>query len=521
MRIAVAEEMQKVDQLAQERFGLSTLVLMENAGSAAARLARSLLPSGGRVVVLAGKGNNGGDGLVAARHLANWGVKVVVVLADKNLKGASLTNLEIARRMGLEIIEAKEKRKCEVLLLTSDLVIDGLLGTGISGPPRGLAAELIASLSSRTGPILSLDLPSGTGSYGQVFQPHVRATWTITFGVPKLGAFVYPAASAAGKIYLTDLGIPKRLIQEECRTAELLDQSILNKLPPRPATAHKGEAGKVLIVAGSSGYTGAAALAAQGALRAGAGLVTLAVPQPIYPILASKLTEAMVVGLPAENQLLGPASLPRLLELAEGMDAIAVGPGLGRGEGVTKLVAGILENAKAPVVLDADGLYALSQLEARRGKQPLILTPHSGELARLLKVSSQYVEANRLAAAKKAAEAFQATMVLKGPGTLIAAPGELTCLNPTGNAAMASGGMGDLLTGLIAALLPQASSPRLAAAIGAYVHGLCGDQAAEKLACQRGLLASDLLPFIPGALAGKYQGRSPINILDQAWKEGQ
>ena len=412
MRIAVAEEMQKVDQLAQERFGLSTLVLMENAGSAAARLARSLLPSGGRVVVLAGKGNNGGDGLVAARHLANWGVKVVVVLADKNLKGASLTNLEIARRMGLEIIEAKEKRKCEVLLLTSDLVIDGLLGTGISGPPRGLAAELIASLSSRTGPILSLDLPSGTGSYGQVFQPHVRATWTITFGVPKLGAFVYPAASAAGKLSDRPRHTPKA-DQEECRTAELLDQSILNKLPPRPATAHKGEAGKVLIVAGSSGYTGAAALAAQGALRAGAGLVTLAVPQPIYPILASKLTEAMVVGLPAENQLLGPASLPRLLELAEGMDAIAVGPGLGRGEGVTKLVAGILENAKAPVVLDADGLYALSQLEARRGKQPLILTPHSGELARLLKVSSQYVEANRLAAAKKAAEAFQATMVLK------------------------------------------------------------------------------------------------------------
>ena len=339
MRIAVAEEMQKVDQLAQERFGLSTLVLMENAGSAAARLARSLLPSGGRVVVLAGKGNNGGDGLVAARHLANWGVKVVVVLADKNLKGASLTNLEIARRMGLEIIEAKEKRKCEVLLLTSDLVIDGLLGTGISGPPRGLAAELIASLSSRTGPILSLDLPSGTGSYGQVFQPHVRATWTITFGVPKLGAFVYPAASAAGKIYLTDLGIPKRLIQEECRTAELLDQSILNKLPPRPATAHKGEAGKVLIVAGSSGYTGAAALAAQGALRAGAGLVTLAVPQPIYPP-RQQAHRGHGCGLPAENQLLVWQSLPRLLELAEGMDAIAAYPGLGRGEGVTKLVAG-------------------------------------------------------------------------------------------------------------------------------------------------------------------------------------
>lgn len=516
--------MQKVDHLAQERFGLSTLVLMENAGLATARLAARMMPKGGRVVVLAGKGNNGGDGLVAARHLANWGARVLVLLVDGKMQGPALVNLQIAQRMGLELLEVSsgETRKTEALFSTSDLVIDALLGTGILGPPQGLTAELIASLALRRGPILSVDLPSGTNSLGQAFQPHVQATATITFGTPKLGQLVYPAAESVGKVYLADIGLPGNLIQQVCQEAELLDDGIYTQLPARKPTAHKGTAGKVLLVAGSMGYTGAAALLAQGALRAGAGLVTLAVPEPIYPILASKLTEAMVQGLPAENNMLGPASLPRLLELAEGMDAIAIGPGLGRGEGPTRLVAGLLAGVAAPMVIDADGLFALSQLSQKPQRSgSLILTPHSGEMARLLNLTSQQVEGNRLAAAKRAARDWQATVVLKGPRTIIADAKTIPYLNPTGNAAMASGGMGDLLCGMITGLLPQMEDPLLAAALGAYVHGLCGDLAQRELAAQRGLVAGDLLAFIPGALSGSYQAQGPIELLDDYWKEGE
>ncbi len=523
LRLAVAEQMRKVDQVAQERFGLSTAVLMENAGLASARVAARMLPAGGRIVILAGKGNNGGDGLAAARHLANWGAKVLVVAAEKNMKGPAATNLEIIRQMGLEILEAapRDNRRIEALLLTADLVIDALLGTGITGPPQGIAADLINSLSGRTGPILSLDLPSGTNSLGEVFQPHVKASCTVTFGAPKVGTLLYPAAAQTGKVYLADLGIPQSLIAQECQAAELLDETILAKLPPRAPDAHKGKAGRVLLVAGSEGFTGAAALLAQGALRAGAGLVTLAVPESIYPILAGKLTESMVQKLPAENQLLGPASLPRILELAEGMDAVAVGPGLGRGEGPTRLVAGLLAGVNAPLALDADGLYALSRLSDKpRREQPLLLTPHSGELARLLAVTSGQVDANRLSMAQQAASTFNATVVLKGPGTIIAAPGAIPYLNPTGNAAMASGGMGDLLCGIIAALLPGLE-PRLAAAIGVFVHGLGGDLAARELGCERGLVARDLLRFIPGALAGKYPAPRLILPLDEVWKEGK
>ncbi len=523
MRLATAEQIAQVDKLAQERFGLSCLVLMENAGQATARLAARLMPQAGRVVVLAGKGNNGGDGLVAARHLANWGARVLVVLVDKNMQGPALINLQILQRMKLDLMEVspKETRRLDAILGAADLVIDALLGTGISGPPQGYIAELIELLAARTGPILSVDLPSGTGSLGQLFQPHVRATATIALAAPKLGHVLYPAAGAVGTVFLTDLGLPQSLIRQVCQEAELLDHHIYARLPARDPLTHKGTAGKVLVVAGSPGFTGAATLAAQGALRSGAGLVTLATPQSVSQILAGKLTEAMVQGLPDENNLLGQASLPRLLELAEGVDAVAIGPGLGRGEGITSLVAELLAKCKAPVVLDADGLYALSQLPPQREReQPLILTPHSGELARLLKTTSFQVDANRIASAKQAAELWQATVVLKGPGTIIAEPRGIPRLNPTGNAAMASGGMGDLLSGIIAGLLPQVESPFAAAAVGTYVHGLAGDLAAEALSAQRGLVAGDLLVFIPGALAGRDHASSPIQLLDHSWKEG-
>jgi hydroxyethylthiazole kinase-like uncharacterized protein yjeF len=476
------------------------------------------------VTILVGKGNNGGDGLVAARHLANWGARVLVCLVDRQMQGSAAINLQIAQRLGIDLlqVQANGNRKMEALLTTSDLVVDALLGTGTTGPPRGLVAELIESLSLRRGPILSVDLPSGTNSLGQVFQPRVQATATITFGTPKLGHVVYPAGRYTGKVYLADLGLPSRLIQELCQEAELLDSGIYSKLPARDPQTHKGKAGKVLLVAGSIGYSGAAGLLAQGALRAGAGLVTLAVPQSIYPILASKLTEAMVWGLPEENGILGPSSLPRLLELAEGMDAIAIGPGLGRGEGPGRLVEGLLVGCDQPVVVDADGLFALSQLSQRPKRSgPLILTPHSGEMARLLKLTCRQVDSNRLALAKRAAKLWQATVVLKGPRTVIADSQSIPYLNPTGNAAMASGGMGDLLSGIIAGLLPQVESPLAAAALGSYVHGLCGDLAADKLSAQRGLVASDLLQFIPGALAGKYKAEGIIHLLEDHWKEGE
>jgi NAD(P)H-hydrate epimerase len=508
MRLATAAQMREMDRLTITEFGLPGLVLMENAGRAVAEAAWELLPeSGGRVLVLAGKGNNGGDGFVAARHLVAQGVEVGVLLFARaeELKGDAATNCRYAQRLGLTIIEQPDDDTLAGALELADVVVDGLLGTGVKGEVTGRLREVIELLADCPAPIVAVDLPSGLDAdTGAILGAIVEAQITVSFGLAKPGLLQYPGKDCCGQLRVVDIGLPPGLPDEldiDTFVTEIGDCQVM--LPARPGDAHKGDAGRVLVVAGSPGLTGAACLAGNAAARAGAGLVTVACPAPLQPVLAAKLTEVMTVALPAaETGTLTAAALEPLRAWQAKADALALGPGLSQAPGVGELVAGLLAEWDGPVVLDADGLNVLAgQTEVlTRREAPTVVTPHPGELARLLRVSIEAIQADRLSAARDAAERLDCLVVLKGAATIIATPDGEAWLNPTGNPGMASGGMGDVLTGVIAALLAEGCDPLEAAVAGVYLHGLAGDLAAADLG-PRGLLAGDVLDRLPVAVA--------------------
>ncbi len=522
MYVVTSAEMAELDRRAEEEFGVPTALLMENAGRRVVDVVPVLVPAGGRrCVVLAGKGSNGGDGLVAARHLTarGWKVEVLLLSREDEVKGEARRNLLLAREAGVEVspVNSIALAGARERLAGADVIVDAIFGTGFKGSPMGLAAQMIEAANAAPAPVVAVDVPSGVDAdSGGVRGAAIVAAATVTMGWPKVGLLLYPGAARAGRLYVADIGYPPGLLERFRPTTHAVTPEMVRQtLPPRPPDGHKGTFGRVLICAGSVGFSGAPSLCALGALRAGAGLVTVGVSEAIYPIVAAREVEAMPHPLPDEDGGVGAAAWERLAELSADADVIAAGPGLGRRPGTAALIRRMLTESRLPLVLDADALNLLAGTDgAGAGSAPKILTPHPGEMARLLKTPISSVQEDRLRTAREAARTFNAVVVLKGARTVVAAPQGEAFIIPTGNPGMATGGMGDVLTGVIAALVAQ-RLPLLAAAwAGAYLHGLAGDLVSERMGTA-GLLAREVADAVPPARLAVLSGpvRGPIHIL--------
>jgi len=421
--LATVDEMRRADRRAIEELGVPGVVLMENAGRGAADLIERVFgpARGRRIVVIAGKGNNGGDGFVVARQLAGRGATVdawlVAVAAD--VRGDALTNLEALRRVGIPLTEVTTRDGIDALnraLRGADVVVDALLGTGVSGALSGLLADAIGAINEAGRPVASLDLPSGLGADGgTVPGPTVRADLTVTFGLAKPGLYLLPGAQHAGRVEVADLGVPRESLARGVRLGLVEAEDVSSLLPPRAQDTHKGRHGHLLVVAGSVGKTGAAVLACRGALRAGTGLVTCATPASQQAVVAAHLAEAMTEPLPeTARATLSAKALDRLVELAHRMDAVAVGPGVGLEPETKGAVRDLVRAVDRPMVVDADALTALVGHLAlvREARAPRLLTPHPGEAARLLGTTVAAVQADRLGSTRALAEATGAVVAL-------------------------------------------------------------------------------------------------------------
>ncbi len=517
MKLVSPETMARLDRESAAAGGPTTAELMARAGAAAFEAIRRRFPSewAGRVAVLCGPGNNGGDGFVVARHLAAAGARRVraVLLGRReqvrgDAAGALAALLEAAPRV---LVEAPEDGALAGALGAAgwDLAVDALFGTGLARPLEGGYRTAVEWLNAFHGPVVAIDLPSGVdAATGRVLGAAVRATVTLTLGLAKLGLALLPGAALAREVVVLDIGHPAALAAA-APGDRLLDPAELGaavrRLLPRDPAGHKGTYGHVLVVAGAAGTAGAAALAALGALRAGAGLATVAAPASLCPALEAKLWEAMVRPLPeGADGALDASALAEVLDLAAARDAVVLGPGLTTRPGAAAVIREAARRLAVPTLLDADGLNALGgpeELAGLRGAAgPRVLTPHPGEMGRLLGRGTREVEADRPAAARAAAAASGAVTLLKGARTLVARPDGALAVNPTGNPAMASGGMGDVLSGVIGALLAQGLDAAAAAELGAYLHGAAGDLGAAEVG-PAGLLATDVAARIPRALA--------------------
>jgi hydroxyethylthiazole kinase-like uncharacterized protein yjeF len=508
VKIVTAEQMRELDRRAIQDRGIPGLALMENAGRAVAEAAvRMTRASPGRpIVVLCGRGSNGGDGLVAARHLAQMGrtPQVLLAAAPDEITGDAAANLSRLSEVGLSPTAVSEPGVVGRACSRAGLVVDALLGTGLAGEVRGLPRQLIEALSNTHLPVLAVDVPSGLDAdSGRPLGAAVQARETVTMGLPKIGLYLYPGCDYAGRVSVADIGLPADLLDESPAVAELTVPTWVRFLLPRRRTAaHKGDFGRVLVIAGSAGMTGAACLSAEAALRVGAGLVTVGCPASINDILEVKLTEVITFPLPETyERTLDTRALALILDLAEQTDVLAIGPGLSRQPDTAVLLRRLVARAEKPMVIDADGLNALADTAAllEGDHAPTVLTPHPGEMARLMEVTAEEVQANRLHFAEAATNRFQSVIILKGACTLIAEQGRPLMVNPTGNPGMASGGTGDVLTGMVAGLMAQGLLPFEAAAAAAYLHGLAGDLAAQQVG-EASLLAGDVLRALPEAL---------------------
>ncbi len=508
--VFTAEEVRRLDRRAVEEMGIPSLTLMENAGDgAAAEIVGRFAPRERRqVVIAAGRGNNGGDGFVVARLLRELESSVSVFLLGREKDVAGDAAVELARFLerGGEVVEVTGPDRLDQLeaaCRASDLIVDALLGTGLTGPARDLVAEAIEAINRSEKPVVSLDLPSGLSSdRGELLGPAIWAALTTTFAGWKRGLLLHPGAKRAGDVRVVDIGIPPGKAELGTATFLLEAADIKPLFPARPPDAHKGSYGHLLIVAGSEGKTGAAALAARAALRSGVGLVTVAAPASQQPVIAALGMEFMTEPLPeTAARSLSFKAKDRIIELAGKADAVAVGPGLSLDPETQALVRELVRDLERPLVVDADGLSALADhldiLSVARF--PRCLTPHPGEMARMLQTSVAQVQSDRIETARAFSSRFGAFLALKGAGSVIGGPGGRVFINPTGNPGMATGGAGDVLTGMAGALLARGLKPLQALQAAVYLHGLAGDLAKDEKG-EEGLIAGDILEAIPAAI---------------------
>ena len=513
MRILNAAQMREADRFTIEDIGIPSLVLMENAGrQVVAALEAAYEPRlEGRVAVLCGRGNNGGDGFVVARTLMQRGVDVAVFLIGSvaDVRGDARANLDILGRIGATVVEVGDEQTWELHfseISQCTLIVDAIFGTGLKSALAGMMETVVADVNASGIPIVSIDLPSGLSAD----TPHligdcIDASMTVTLATPKLPLVLPPGETHAGDVVIADIGIPSEVVEGlEGPYIELLTPEVLKTLvEPRAADSHKGDFGRVTIVAGSRGKTGAAFLAAVGALRSGTGLVTVATPASCLPIIASMGAEFMTEPLAdSKAGCVTAASVAAILDMRH--DVIACGPGLGREASVGEFVRALVERSTVPLVLDADALVVLADDPSGlvgREERDVIITPHPGEMARLIGASVDEVQANRIEVASSFAATRHVYVVLKGHRTIIATPEGRVFINPTGNAGMATGGTGDLLTGMIAAWLAQLLDAEAACRLAVFLHGAAGDLA-EAADGQVSMTATDV-----AALLGKALGR--------------
>ncbi|MFC1562457.1 NAD(P)H-hydrate dehydratase [candidate division KSB1 bacterium] len=507
-KVVTAKEMRNIDKRAITEIGIPGVVLMERAGLKVAEVVFNFLEeiNGNRVVIFCGKGNNGGDGYVAARELFNKGFDVNVYIFGEKLKikGDALTNLNIAESIGINIEYITSEEWFIQAFIEGDVIIDALLGTGVSGEIYGTVGKAIELINELSIPVISVDIPSGLNSDTGQFEGNcVEAIKTVTMGLKKRGLVVSPGRGLAGEIIVADIGFGGEVIsKEEISLNVPEDFDVLCILPKRRVNCNKTECGKVFILSGSRGMTGAAALTSLSVLRAGAGLAVLGVPESLNAIMEEKLTEVITHPLPeTEGISFSIKARGEILERLNWADVFAVGPGLSRNSETLELVLSILPEVSIPTVIDADALFALSGKGEifSRIKSDVIITPHEGEFSRLMGWKIEEVLRDRIESAKRAASILKVNVLLKGSPTILSKPDGDTFLIGTGNPGMASGGVGDVLTGVIAGLAAQGLSLIDAGITGAYLHGKAGDIAKEEKG-EMGLIASDVLEFIPYAI---------------------
>jgi len=537
MKVVTADEMRNIDRKTIEEFGVPGVVLMERAGLAVASRIEEIFGRK-RVLVVCGSGNNGGDGFVVARNLnkAGWDVKVFLTSMPENLKGDALIQYKTAAKSGVAISPVEELLTHHSSLITRhSIFVDALLGTGLSKNIAGTLSELIRVVNNVNVPIVSVDIPSGISSdNGQIMGQAVRADYTITFGLPKRGHLLYPGAEHTGQLFIEDIGFPEELLRSDRLNVELLTkEEVFSLLPQRRRYSNKGDYGHVLIIAGSRGKTGAALMAAKACLRSGAGLVTIGVPESLADIFQSRVTEEMTLILPdMGNGMLSEKAAGAVLDfLKERADVVAIGPGIGVTAGIRRLMKTLIQHSTAPLVIDADGI---NSLQGERGlfsksKAPIIVTPHPGEMARLLQRSAvrthqsapppippprggrvregvkstrsellTKIEQDRINTALSFAKETGTYLVLKGVPTIIAEPAGRAYVNSTGNPGMATAGTGDVLTGMISGFLGQGLKALDASILGVYMHGLAGDIAATEKGAYS-LIATDIIDNLPAA----------------------
>ncbi|MEW5736564.1 MAG: NAD(P)H-hydrate dehydratase [Thermodesulfobacteriota bacterium] len=509
--LVTASEMRELDRATIEDFGLPGLTLMENAARGAVEVLAGLVPdlSQRKVAVFAGKGNNGGDGYVMARTLVNRGVAATVYLLARpsEIRGDAAVNLALLHKMDVPVRELPDLESFSAKIPEMDghdVIVDAILGTGISTPVRGLFGRAVEYINSRNAFRFAVDVPSGLFSDTGEAPLCVKADATATFGFAKIGCFQHPGAERTGRLSVLDIGIPRFLTERNPPGAVLLTHSWASSiLQQRKPDAHKGDTGHALVVAGSPGKTGAAALCAISALRAGAGLVTLCGPVSLLPVFEGLVREAMTAPL-AENLscALDIDALPALQDLCRQKKALAIGPGIGTEDETKSLVRAFVPLAECPLVIDADGLNCLAgESEVlRRARAPLILTPHPGEMSRLTGLSTSDIQKDRVSVARGFAVENGVIVVLKGAGTVIASPDGRVAVNSTGNPGMAAGGMGDVLTGIIVGLAAQGYSPEAAARLGVFLHGLAADRLSESRG-PFGYLAGEVAEELPSAFS--------------------
>lgn len=510
MHLVTAGQMAAIDRRTIQDQGIPGITLMHRAGTAVAdELAtRSGSLAGDRIVVLCGRGNNGGDGFVVARVLKERKATIEAYLLSTrdSVSGDARMAMEEWLAAGGTVTEVTDEDAVNDVARTwadADCIVDAMLGTGLSGEVRGVFRAVIDAVNRLRVPVVAVDIPSGvSGDTGQVLGAAIRATLTVTFGLPKVGQALHPGKEHCGALCVADIGFPHEAIAAEAGKTFMAGPDDARRwIPRRAPDAHKGSVGRALVIAGSVGMTGAAAMASEATLRAGAGLVYLACPESLNDILEVKVTEVITIPVPEvrRQRCLALRAHGELRRLAEGVNVVAIGPGVGRHRETMELVRRLVRESNTSLVIDADGLFALSPLKQNTMPSSAVLTPHYGELSRLIEVPIPDIQKDPLGMCRRVAGDWGVTLLLKGAPTVICGPSGETWVNPTGNAGMATAGSGDVLTGLITGFIAQGVVPEVAARLGAYAHGLAGDRARDELG-EHAMIAGDILRHVPGAL---------------------
>ncbi len=512
MYLVTAEEMQSMDRETIQSFGIPGQVLMENAGRGAVRMLIEKFPDlqKKKVGIAAGPGNNGGDGFVIARYLKSYDIEATVYLLSekKKVRGDAEANLKLLFPLEIPVIEIPDMKTLQKQMdsiLDQDVWVDAIFGTGLKKEVTGYFFEAITVINKSGKPVFAVDIPSGLDS--DTGQPHgvsIKADATATFAFAKIGQLLFPGADYTGELGIIDIGIPTHIVEKETPGQSLLTlSSVRGEYRPRPSDAHKGITGHLLVIAGSPGKTGAAVMTAVSAMRAGAGLVTLGVPAGLHSVLGSQVLEVMTVPLiETVDGVLDTSSDKMIFSLLQDKKCLAIGPGLGTDFSTRELFIKILKKVKVPLVIDADGLNMLAENTEilKQVDVPVILTPHPGEMARLSRLTVTKIQEDRVSVSRMFAKEFNVHLVLKGASTVIAHPDGRIFICPTGNKGMASGGMGDALTGVIAGLLAQGYSPESSTHLGVWLHGASADALADSKGVI-GFLASEVISEIPSLIS--------------------